>query len=165
MNFEFNNFTPQLVVQLFMASSADEEKKDLFTRDLYHTILSSAIILKAIQNFPGEKSSIEEFEFAPYSLEGIYKLIEDDDEYLINLIIDDIENISNTYSENGTLENYTDPIVAEYLTDKLMDAVEYLKFEVLLNPIRHNEILEAMEHIKTKEDELIKAFNLLSKHA
>ncbi len=164
MNFEFNNFTPQLVVQLFMASSVDEEKKDLFTRDLYHTILSSAIILKAIQNLPGEKSSIEEFEFAPYSLEGIYKLIEDDG-YLINLIIDDLANISNFYSENGALENYTNPIVVENLTDKLMDAVEYLKFEVLLNKIRHDEILEAMEYIKTKEDELIKAFNLLSKHA
>lgn len=164
MNFEFNNFTPQLVVQLFMASSVDEEKKDLFTRDLYHTILSSAIILKTIQNLPGEKSSIEEFEFAPYSLEGIYKLIEDDG-YLINLIIDNLANISNFYSENGALENYTNPIVVENLTDKLMDAVEYLKFEVLLNKIRHDEILEAMEYIKTKEDELIKAFNLLSKHA
>ena len=38
MNFEFNNFTPQLVVQLFLGSSIVEENKDLFTRDLYNTI-------------------------------------------------------------------------------------------------------------------------------
>jgi len=164
MNFEFNNFTPQLVVQLFLGSSIVEENKDLFTRDLYNTIFSSAVILQAIQNLPGEKNSIEEFEFAPYSLEGIYKLIEEDDEYLINLIIDDIGNISNTYSNNGALESYTDPIVTEYLTDKLMASVEYLKFEVLLNQIRHDEILQAIEYIKTKEDELIKEFNQHLKH-
>ena len=70
---------------------------------------------------------------------------------MINLIIDDIGNISNTYSNNGALESYTDPIVTEYLTDKLMASIEYLKFEVLLNQIRHDEILQAIEYIKKNE--------------
>ena len=50
------------------------------------------------------------------------------------------------------------------MIDKLMASVEYLKFEVLLNQIRHDEILQAIEYIKTKEDELIKEFNQHLKH-
>ena len=69
MNFEFNNFTPQLVVQLFLVLLSLKKIANLFTRDLYNTIFSSCCYFTSYTKSSWRKNSIEEFEFALYSLE------------------------------------------------------------------------------------------------
>ena len=162
-NIEFNNHTPQLVAQLVLGSSLDGNSKDVLSKEFYTALLSSAIIIKALQNIPGNKESINLLSFPLYSLENIFKLIENYN-LLIEPIIDDFTAITNYYSQNCELDYFTDETVTQYVTDELLDAINFIKFDLEENPTKYQEILQGLNYVKTKKEELLKSFSIFSKY-
>ena len=46
----------------------------------------------------------------------------------------------------------------------LLDAINFIKFDLEENPTKYQEILQGLNYVKTKEEELLKSFSIFPKY-